>query len=593
MSNRVGSEAEPAPATAYSYIRLSSKRQSNTGDKKAYRDGLRRQLALRDEYLAANPHLTLDTRFSLHDIGVSAFTMANIAKGGDGKLALFQQAVDEGRIAKGSYLLVESLDRISRASVPVAQHMLLSLVNAGIIVVSISDRMTYRQAPDDLTSQAAFLVSVMSLMRAHEESVMKSTRLKETWAEKRRNIGTRRLTARVPGWLHEVNGVLEVHPKRGAVVREIMELLADGWGRDRIARHLNANDVECWGHGRSWHGGTVQKITDNRALLGEFQPHRLQQAERRGILAAKRVPIGDPIPDYFPRAIDDDLWIRARGVANERRLGRAPNAGGRQGTRVTNLFGMVATCAACMKPMNYRDRGPRSTPVLRCSSERAGTCTNDYRIPYHDTEAAILLWLVKLDLTGGAPGELARHEEALRTKVAERDVLQARGEAIIRDYGAGGRFAKVPLAEIEAAMTACEAAIADLAGKINTLRLDGGRDGRSAAIERLHELQRGGATDEEVFAARMRIRQIIRDTFEAMWCHPDGHIEIFTIDGGYHLFRDGYWWNDEDRIWVPSVGAMTGIPYRATRAELARRAEWLGHAYRAAPRIKLRNGETL
>jgi len=140
---------------------------------------------------------------------------------------------------------------------------------------------------------------------------------------------------------------------------------------------------------------------------------------------------------------------------------------------------------------------------------------------------------------------------------------------------------------------ACEAAIADLRGKIAALRLNRGRDERWAAIERLRDLQRRGARDEEVFAARMRIRQIIWDTFGNMWCYPDGQVEIFTNDGGYHLFRDGYWWNDEDRIWVPSVGAMTGIPYRATAAELARWAEWLGHAYRAAPRITLRNGETL
>ncbi|WP_422230739.1 recombinase family protein [Methylorubrum rhodinum] len=591
--DRVGSDAEPAPATAYSYIRLSSKRQSNTDQKKAYRDGLRRQLALRDEYLADNPHLTLDTKFSLQDIGVSAYTMANIAKGGDGKLALFQQAVDEGRIAKGSYLLVENLDRITRASVPIAQHMLLSLVNAGIVVVSISDKMTYRQAPDDPASQAAFIVSVMTLMRAHEESKLKSNRLKATWEEKRKNIGTRKLTARIPGWLHVVNGVIEVHQERGAVVVQIMELLADGWGRDRIARHLNANDVECWGHGRSWHGGTVQKITDNRALLGEFQPHKLEQKERRGILVAKRVPVGDPIPDYFPRVISDELWDLARLVANAKRLGRAANAGGRQGTRVTNLFGMVATCAVCMKPMNYRDRGPRSTPVLRCSSERAGTCTNTFRIPYHDTEAAILLWLVKLDLTGGATGELGRHEEALRTKVAERDELQSRGEAIVREFGAGGRFAKAPLAEIDAAMTTCEAAIAELKGKITALRLDGGCDERAAAIDRLTDLRRREAPDEEVFAARMRIRQIIRDTFENMWCYPDGNIEIFTIDGGFHAFRDGYWWNEAERIWVPSVGAMTGIPNRGTKAEMARRAEWLEQAYRDAPRIKLRTGEPL
>ncbi|MCJ2050076.1 recombinase family protein [Methylobacterium sp. J-070] len=578
MGDKIGTDAAPAPATAYSYIRLSSKRQSNTDEKKAYRDGLRRQTALRDEYLAANPHLTLDTKLSLHDIGVSAFTKANMAKGGGGKLALFQQAVDEGRIAKGSYLLVENLDRMTRASVPVAQHMLLGLVNAGIVVVSIADKMTYQHAPDDPVSQAAFLVSVMTLMRAHEESALKSRRLKATWEEKRKNIGTRRLTTKTPGWLHMVDGNLEVHPERGPVVELIMKLLADGWGRDRIARHLNENKVECWGHGRSWHGGTVQKVTDNRALLGEFQPHKLEHVERQGVLVAKRVPVGDPIPNYFPRAVSDELWALARRVANKRRLGRAPNAGGQQGTVITNLFGMVATCGVCMKPMNYRDRGARSTPVLRCSSERAGTCTNAYRIPYYDTEVAILLWLVKLDLTGGAPGELARHEEALRTKVAERDELQVRGEAIVRGIGAGSRFAKAPLAEIETAMQACEAGITDLTGKITALRHGGGREERSAAIEHLSELKRTDAPDEEVFAARMRIRQIIRDTFENMWCYPDGNIEIFTIDGGYHAFRDGYWWNEADRIWVPSVGAMTGIPYRATKAELARRAKWLGQA---------------
>ena len=78
-----------------------------------------------------------------------------------------------------------------------------------------------------------------------------------------------------------------------------------------------------------------------------------------------------------------------------------------------------------------------------------------------------------------------------------------------------------------------------------------------------------------------------------MWCYPDGIIEIFTIDSGYHVFRDGYWWNDEHRIWVPSVGSMTGIPYNATKAEMDRRSAWVRQANRDAPRIKLRNGETL
>lgn len=586
MRHGGANEGIKEPATAYSYLRLSSKRQANTADSKTYRDGFRRQIELRDKYLAANPHLTLDTRLVLHDIGVSGFTGANAAPGGQGKLAAFLAEVNGGRIQKGSYLLVESLDRMSRQQVSRAQSILLDLVNSGIVVVSLADNQIYREG----AHATQFIISIMSLTRAHEESVVKSDRLRATWEQKRRSAQERKLSGRCPAWLKLVDGKFIPDDHRVGVIKQILGHLADGHGRDRIARILNENE-KPWGHGREWHGGTVQKITDNRALIGEYQPHKLEYEERNGIMVAKRVPVGDPIPDYYPCVVSEELWARARRVANKRRLGRASNAGGRQGTRVTNLFGMVATCGVCMKPMNYRDRGPRSTPILRCSSERAGTCSNEYRIPYHDTEAAILLWLVKLDLTGGAPGELARHEEALRTKVAERDELQVRGETIVREFGAGSRFAKAPLAEIEADMQACESAVTDLAGKIASLRLNGGRDERSAAIDRLADLQRKGACDEEVFAARMRIRQIIRDTFESMWCYPDGHVEIFTIDGGYHLFRDGYWWNEEDQIWVPSVGAMTGIPYRGTKAEMARRAEWLEQAYQAAPRIKPRSGK--
>jgi len=92
MENEFSPGGKPAPATAYSYLRLSSKRQANTEDSKTYRDGFRRQIALRDEYLARNPHLTLDNRLVLHDIGVSGYTGANVARGGKnrrGKILVF------------------------------------------------------------------------------------------------------------------------------------------------------------------------------------------------------------------------------------------------------------------------------------------------------------------------------------------------------------------------------------------------------------------------------------------------------------------------------------------------------------------------
>lgn len=71
------------------------------------------------------------------------------------------------------------------------------------------------------------------------------------------------------------------------------------------------------------------------------------------------------------------------------------------------------------------------------------------------------------------------------------------------------------------------------------------------------------------------MRQIIRNTFASMLCQSDGLIEVVTVDGARHRFRDGYWWDEETRTWVPWAGAFFGGGYRATRKELKRRGEWL------------------
>lgn len=586
----------PKPARAYSYIRLSSKRQANTDEKKAYRDGFRRQVALREEYLANNPHLTLDTTLNLHDIGVSAYTEANSDLEGDGRLAFFRRAVDDGLVPKGSYLLVESLDRLTRTDAPTAQHMLLGLVKAGIIVVSLTDKMTYENKPDSVASQASFMFSVMTLMRGHEESRMKSERLRATWVNKRENIGTRKLTSRVPGWLDVVDGKFVENKKRVEIVRRIMEWLADGHGRDAIARFLNEDPdpaARCWGTGKQWHGGTVQKITDNRALIGEFQPHALEIDPIRKISTGKRLPTGDPVKDYFPRVIDERLWARARAIADTRRRDRAPNAGGRQGTVISNLFGMVATCGVCGLLMNYRDRGPRSTAVLRCSGERNGNCRNDYRIPYEDNQNAILSWLVTLDLTGGSKGQIARLDELLQTKVAIRAELKEQGSAIVRKFREFMEYADEPLREIALKRGVLEREIADLSATLTALRATNSHDERVMAVGELLRLQRARAAattederkaaDKALFAMRMKIRQLIRNTFTAMRCQPDGRIEITTIDGAEHFFRDGFWWNAEARGWIPWAGSMFGMGYRATRAELRRRGRWLAEFEAACP----------
>ena len=111
---------------AYSYIRMSTPEQI-TGD------SLRRQIAAADAY-ALRKGLEIEQRFD--DIGVSGFRGKNAQIGA---LKNFLEQVESGKIAKGSYLIVESIDRLSRDKVSNALALLTSIIHAGIVVVALSE----------------------------------------------------------------------------------------------------------------------------------------------------------------------------------------------------------------------------------------------------------------------------------------------------------------------------------------------------------------------------------------------------------------------------------------------------------------------
>ena len=110
--------------TAYSYIRFSTPEQQKG-------DSLRRQLELSQAY-AAKHGLILDESLNLRDLGISAFKGKNVERGA---LGAFIQAIDLGLVKKGSFLLVESLDRISRNTVLDALNVFTTIINKGVTIV--------------------------------------------------------------------------------------------------------------------------------------------------------------------------------------------------------------------------------------------------------------------------------------------------------------------------------------------------------------------------------------------------------------------------------------------------------------------------
>ena len=108
---------------AISYLRFSSAIQSQG-------DSSRRQNAKRDAWLERNPDVVLEKE--LNDFGLSAFKAHHVSKGDLGDfLAFIETPTFASRMKRDEvFLLVESLDRLSREQIMTALHQLERIVVA-------------------------------------------------------------------------------------------------------------------------------------------------------------------------------------------------------------------------------------------------------------------------------------------------------------------------------------------------------------------------------------------------------------------------------------------------------------------------------
>lgn len=341
----------------YSYLRFSTPEQAKG-------DSLRRQTTSAEAWCAGHG-LVLDDRLSMRDLGVSAFRGRHAQFGA---LRAFLDLVEAGKIERGSILLVESLDRLSREAVLDAAARLFDLIRAGITVVTLSDGQEYseQRLRQDWTP---LVISLAVMARAHDESRIKSERVGKVWAQKRLLATTDRQaqTAICPGWIRLVGGPKSGHyeliEERAEIVRSIFADTIAGLGRRSITKALNERRVPTWGAGRKrgvrWHDSYVQKILSNPAVYGVGEP--------LGRIAGGdgSVPT-EPIEGYYPAAIDEETYYAAQAAAKARGTGS-----GKPGVH-RNLLRGLAHRARCGGSMIIVDKGARSIgPKLICGSAHA------------------------------------------------------------------------------------------------------------------------------------------------------------------------------------------------------------------------------
>jgi DNA invertase Pin-like site-specific DNA recombinase len=354
--------------------------------------GLERQLERAKEY-AEKHDLILDKR-SFQDKGRSAFHGDNLLAGAG--LASFFAAIEDKTVPKGSYLLIEDLDRISRRPLEEAQHIFLSIINAEIVVVTLMDGEVYQKGKMDLSKM---IKAILRQQLANEESEKKSDRTVKNW-KKRRATAKEEGSLMIGGgallpWLSERDGKPYCTPENKALVNRIFKLFADGgMGCKQIANLLNAEGTPPFqrlnrdgtphkNNRKYWNDSYIVKLINNRAVLGE----RTFNSDHEAAETFK----------HYPQVVSEELFWKAQHAKAQR---SQPFARGRKGEKVTNLFTGLVRCGSCQGHVRYENKGRGRAPRFVCSNaQRNAGCEVRKGFPAAEVEAKFLTAIKRTDLS--------------------------------------------------------------------------------------------------------------------------------------------------------------------------------------------------
>jgi hypothetical protein len=300
---------------AFSYLRFSTPEQASG-------DSRRRQLAMAEKF-AADHHLKLDRQLSFRDLGVSAFRGEN-AK--EGALRAFLEAIEHNLVPKGSFLLVESLDRLSRNQI--------------------------------LSAQSLFL-----------------------------RLAERPWSARCPGWLRldKTQGKFTVVEERANIIRRIYREALAGVGHQTIARQLNEEAVPLFGQGnqrgKMWNRSLIRHFLRYPAVIGDFTPTVTEFVD-----GMRRARPQATVPNYFPAVVDRADWDRVQAIRAQwskhhkntvSKVGRA------------NLLAGLSRCPYCDSYMVLLSSSNPNWRYLTCRKAYSGLGCSDRWVRYAGIEDAL------------------------------------------------------------------------------------------------------------------------------------------------------------------------------------------------------------
>ncbi|KVZ03398.1 recombinase family protein [Burkholderia stagnalis] len=497
-----------AKSRVYSYLRFSDPKQAAGGS-------IDRQLEYAARW-AADHEMELDASLSLRDEGLSAYHQRHVRQGA---LGVFLRAIEDSQVPAGSVLIVEGLDRLSRAEPLQAQAQLAQIVNAGITVVTASDGREYNR--ERLKAQPMDLVySLLVMIRAHEESDTKSKRVKAAIRRQCQGwiAGTWRAPIRVgrdPHWVREIEGGgFELIPERASAVQLAIQMFKQGHGAVQVVRELAARGLKISETGRT-HSSNIYKILANRMLIGEKTVEVEGETFR--------------LEGYYPALLTPAEFADLRYLAEQR--GRRKGKGEIPGV-VTGLgITYCGYCGAAIVAQNLmgRKRLPDGRPYpghrrLHCVTYSQGAgCKISGSCSVVPVERALMLYcsdqmnLTRLLEGDASTASVSAQLASARQRVAELEAQVRRvTDALLLDDGEAPAAVLKRLRELESQLAGERREVDSLehhlAASASVVA--------PAAADAWRELVHG--VEQLDYDARMMARQLVADTFSRIVIYQSG-----------------------------------------------------------------------
>lgn len=278
--------------------------------------GIGRQDVELRNYRDRNADLELDTTLTLYDRGIASYRGQNLDPN-KGYLGKFIQACHKGDVEYGSILVIERMDRFSRAGAAIVISIITQLVTSyGLKIVFLQPEEKTIDS-ETIKDPMALMYIVMEAHSANIESERKSNWTTKNFRTKQDKARTENhlVTTRCPAWLTynaETKG-FDVKKEGIAAIEYIFKQTVAGIGQRQLCYLLNEKFKVLTKPPkkkpqiiRRWNPSYISKILNDRAVIGEYQP------KRHNFETGVRELVGATIKNYYPVVIDEGLFLEAQ-----------------------------------------------------------------------------------------------------------------------------------------------------------------------------------------------------------------------------------------------------------------------------------------